>query len=135
MKPETWPAIWDLYTGFQKQGPNSAILIERYNLTAARAVPPGESALQNSLRHDAFAQAIVIPWYSDEALDGEAQAFGESVRRIWSDKMPTENPTYANFAHGDESLEAIYGESVPRLKDLKTKWDPKGVFSQWFSIK
>jgi hypothetical protein len=42
------------------------------------------------------------------------------------------NPAYANFAHGDESLEAIYGSSLPKLREVKKKWDPKGVFGQWF---
>ena len=39
-----------------------------------------------------------------------------------------------NFAHGDESAEEIYGESLPRLRDLKGRWDPEGRFDQWFPI-
>ena len=41
---------------------------------------------------------------------------------------------YMNFAHGDESLEEIYGQSLPRLRELKQQWDPQGVFNQWFPI-
>ena len=43
--------------------------------------------------------------------------------------------SYANFAFGDETNTAIYGSSLPKLKILKKKYDPKGVFSQWFPIK
>ena len=136
MQPETWPEIWDLYKSFQAKGPNSAVLIERYNLTEARKRPAADVAFNPKLRDPAFAQAIVIPWYSDAALDREAIGFGKKVRDIWSDAADaTQNPTYANFAHGDESLEAIYGSSLPRLRELKKKWDPKGVFGQWFPIK
>ena len=42
--------------------------------------------------------------------------------------------SYMNFAHGDEPLEEIYGESLPRLKELKRQWDPQGRFNQWFPI-
>ena len=41
---------------------------------------------------------------------------------------------YMNFANGNEPLEEIYGESLPRLRELKGKWDPEGVFNQWFPI-
>ncbi|GKT50090.1 FAD-linked oxidoreductase azaL [Colletotrichum spaethianum] len=135
MKPETWPAIWNLYTEFQAKGPNSAVLIERYNLTKAQSAPKGSAALQEALRRDAFAQAIVIPWYTDAALDAEAQDFGSKVRDIWSYSSPaTKNPTYVNFAHGDETAEAIYGSSLSRLRELKKKWDPSGAFDQWFQV-
>jgi FAD/FMN-containing dehydrogenase len=41
---------------------------------------------------------------------------------------------YVNFAHGDEPLEEIYGDSLPRLRELKQKWDPENRFNQWFNI-
>ncbi|KAK2610114.1 hypothetical protein N8I77_003569 [Diaporthe amygdali] len=137
MKSETWPEIWDLYTEFQKQSgaENSAVLIERYNLTKAQSVPAGSAAFQEELRQEAFAQAIVIPWYEDAALDAQAEAFGSQVRDIWSfSSNATSNPTYINFAHGDEELQAIYGSSLDRLKTLKQQLDPSGVFGQWFKI-
>ncbi|KAJ4405223.1 hypothetical protein N0V91_005382 [Didymella pomorum] len=135
MQPYTWPQIWELYKDFQAKGPNSAVLIERYNLTKARTLPGGDVSLNKALREGAFAQAIVIPWYNDAALNDEALHFGRTVRDIWSDEEDArQNPTYANFANGDESLEAIYGESLPRLRELKRKWDPEGVFGQWFAI-
>lgn len=41
---------------------------------------------------------------------------------------------YANFAFGDETNKAIYGTSLAKLKTLKKKYDPRGVFNQWFPI-
>ncbi|KAF2623315.1 FAD-binding domain-containing protein [Macroventuria anomochaeta] len=117
------------------KGPNSMVLIERYNLTKARSVPAGNAAFNPALRDSAFAQAIVVPRYTDAVLDAEANKFGKKVQNIRSDNVDAmKNPTYASFAHGGESLEAIYGTSLPKLRELKRKWDPKGVFGQWFPI-
>lgn len=136
MQAQKWPEIWDLYKTFQAKGPNSAVLIERYNLTKARAAPSGSAAMNEKLRTEAFAQAIVIPWYTDATMDGEATTFAEKVRALWSYTAdPKSNPSYINFAHGDETPEAIYGSSLARLKQLKKKYDPAGAFSQWFTIK
>ncbi len=41
---------------------------------------------------------------------------------------------YVNYAHGDESLDAVYGDSLQRLIKLKRKYDPEGRFSQFFPI-
>lgn len=38
--------------------------------------------------------------------------------------------TYVSYARGDESQEALYGRrKLERLRALKKRWDPKGVFS------
>ncbi|KAH7084837.1 hypothetical protein BKA63DRAFT_401906 [Paraphoma chrysanthemicola] len=84
MQAKKWPEIWELYKEFQAKGPNSAVLIERYNLTKANAAPAGSAAFNERLRKEAFAQAIVIPWYTDASLDAEAEAFGAKVRALWS---------------------------------------------------
>ena len=42
--------------------------------------------------------------------------------------------SYVNFAHGDEPLENIYGENLPKLQALKNKYDPQNRFNQWFDI-
>ncbi|KAI0533297.1 FAD-binding domain-containing protein [Xylaria digitata] len=35
---------------------------------------------------------------------------------------------YVSYAHGDERLERIYGDSLPRLVALKKQWDPENIF-------
>lgn len=96
MKADTWPEIWDLYSDFHAKpaAQNSAVLIERYNLTEAQSVSKGSAAMNEGLRTEAFAQAIVIPWYEDVALDMEAEEFAAKVRQIWSaPEDARENPT------------------------------------------
>jgi hypothetical protein len=93
MQAQKWPEIWKLYKEFQAKGPNSAVLIERYNLTKANSAPSGSAALNDKLRREAFAQAIVLPWYTDAGLDAEAEKFGEKVRSLWSyTGNPKNNP-------------------------------------------
>ncbi|KAH9881459.1 hypothetical protein IAQ61_000184 [Plenodomus lingam] len=136
MSANKWPEIWELYKGFQAKGPNSSILIERYNLTHAMSVPVGSAAMNEDLRRNgAFSQAVVIAWYDDASMDAEAEAFGSKVRSLWTrSNNPRNDPTYPNFAHGDETQTAIYGSSLPKLKTLKSKYDPIGAFGQWFPI-
>jgi FAD/FMN-containing dehydrogenase len=99
MQAQKWPEIWELYKKFQAKGPNSAVLIERYNLTKANTAPSGSAAMNEKLRTEAFAQAIVIPWYTDASLDAEAEEFGQKVRALWSytpGGNPKNNPAYVH---------------------------------------
>lgn len=42
---------------------------------------------------------------------------------------------YANYAHGDETVEQIYGrKKLPRLAALKKMWDPDNVFGYHFPL-
>lgn len=34
---------------------------------------------------------------------------------------------YPNYTLGDEPVESIYGENLPKLKKLRKKYDPKGL--------
>jgi hypothetical protein len=42
---------------------------------------------------------------------------------------------YINFCHGNEPLEEVFGESLPRLRGLKKVWDPENRLNQWFNIR
>ncbi|KAI6358504.1 hypothetical protein MCOR31_009845 [Pyricularia oryzae] len=99
------------------------------------SVGRGATAVHDELRFNSFGRAVVIPWYKDAALDGQALDFASQVRDIWSGPAGGKrNPAYINFAHGDEDLAAIYGSSLPRLQELKKRYDPNNVFGQWFSL-
>lgn len=137
MSAQKWPEIWDLYKGFQAKAVNTAILIERYNLTQAQSMPVGSAAMNEDLRRNgAFAQALVIPWYDSVSMDAEAEAFGSRIRSLWTRSgNPRNDPTYSNFANGDETQTAIYGSSLARLRTLKRRYDLKGAFGQWFPIR
>ncbi|RBR19352.1 hypothetical protein FVER53590_08427 [Fusarium verticillioides] len=64
-------------------------------------------------------------------IDNALARFGEEIRRdVAATSGYPEITTFVNYAHGDETLEQIYGkEKLARLAALKKMWDPKAVFS------
>ncbi|KAH7386628.1 FAD binding domain-containing protein [Phaeosphaeria sp. MPI-PUGE-AT-0046c] len=134
MDPKTWRDVWHKYVEFQQKpgAHGSVILLEAY--------PPCKSKLNgaapSSFPHRSVRfNAAVMPWYDDEALDEEGVTFGKAVRELWQKNSGLgSNASYVNFLHGDEPLEEIYGDSLPRLQELKHKWDPENKFNQWFNI-
>jgi hypothetical protein len=94
MSAQKWPEIWELYKAFQAKGPNSAVLIERYNLTKAASMPVGSVAMNEALRRGAFSQEIVIRWYDDASLNGKALEYGSKVKALWTrTQNPMNDPT------------------------------------------
>jgi hypothetical protein len=41
----------------------------------------------------------------------------------------------ANIGSGDEKLQSLFGENLPRLKELKRLYDPKCRFDKWYPIR
>jgi FAD/FMN-containing dehydrogenase len=70
----------------------------------------------------------VVGWKGTQRKSGQGSEKRSSVANL------TWKKRYINFGHGDESLEEIYGKSLPRLRELKRKWDPQNRFNQWFNI-
>jgi hypothetical protein len=62
-------------------------------------------------------------------VEKAANALAESLRADFAATSGYPDlSVYVSYAHGDEKLEQIYGDSLPRLVALKKKWDPKNVF-------
>ena len=40
----------------------------------------------------------------------------------------------ANIGSGDEKLQSMFGENLPRLKELKRLYDPGCIFDKWYPI-
>ncbi|KAI0204444.1 FAD binding domain-containing protein [Astrocystis sublimbata] len=135
MVPSKWRQIWDAYVAFQKLpgAAMSGVLLEVYDLTKAKSVPSSSSAFPyRDVRFNAFA----IPWYDDSSLDAQAAEFGNTVRDLLRSSSNSPRPqTYVNFAYGDEALDVIYGDSLPKLRSVKNQYDPTNVFNQWFNIR
>ncbi|KAL4908421.1 hypothetical protein BDW74DRAFT_175103 [Aspergillus multicolor] len=67
---------------------------------------------------------------TDIALADRAAAFANSAVELFNATSGFDGlKLYANYAHGDEGLDAMYGaEKLPRLLELKREWDPKNLF-------
>ncbi|KAK6535883.1 hypothetical protein TWF281_000133 [Arthrobotrys megalospora] len=139
MDPKAFKNIWDAYVKFlNKNGVDkvgrSAVLVECYSYVTARAIDRSSTAYPH---RDVNFQAVILAWYDDKAFDKEAEKLGTYVRDQWlSTSGLHRDHVYVNFARGDETLNTIYGESwrTRKLTTVKSKWDPKGRFSQYFPI-
>lgn len=74
----------------------------------------------------------------NSTLDEFARDWARQTRDLWNQGQPDLQPsTYVNYAHGDESLESIYGYETWRLEKLrllKAKYDPEGRFNYYNPI-
>jgi hypothetical protein len=90
-----------------------------------------EFFIMQSLTHKSHRNFNILFNEGDTVTDAASNALGVDLR---SDLAATsgfpELTVFVNYAHGDETLEQIYGkEKLPRLAALKKKWDPQQVFS------
>jgi FAD/FMN-containing dehydrogenase len=71
-------------------------------------------------------------------LDSIAIKFGKEVRRMLHEADgSTELHAYVNYAHGDETLQEMYGYEdwrQQKLKALKKEYDPHGKFNFYAPI-
>jgi hypothetical protein len=74
----------------------------------------------------------------NSTLDVTAIKAGKELRRILHDAdESSELYAHVNYAHGDETLEEVYGFEELRqqhLKVLKAEYDPSGMFNYYVPI-
>ncbi|KAI0108565.1 Glucooligosaccharide oxidase [Nemania sp. FL0031] len=69
----------------------------------------------------------------------ETESAGETVAQaIRSDYAETGGydglAVYVSYAHGDETLEQLFGSNLPKLTQLKQKYDPNNVFAYYHAL-
>ncbi|KAI0403715.1 FAD binding domain-containing protein [Xylaria palmicola] len=137
MDPTAWRNIWNEYTTFFGKYPEAnqtTLLIECYPTVEAAKSVANDGTSSFPFR-DIKCHAVTIPWYTSPSLDCAANQFGRNVRKYLTASAGTSSTSsYINFAHGDESLPQIYGSSLPKLQELKQKYDPNKRFNQWFPL-
>lgn len=71
-------------------------------------------------------------------MDSYAIAFGDKLREaLHKADGSTDMHSYVNYAHGDETLQELYGFEpwrLTRLKTLKKKYDPERHFDFYSPI-
>ena len=112
----------------------SALLFEAYSLEAVKAVPDASTSFPHRADNILASPEVVYP--PNPANDAAAVSFGRELRTIL--EAGTGNKplhAYVNYAHGDESLQAIYGYDTWRLEKLsglKAVYDPLNRF-RWYA--
>jgi FAD/FMN-containing dehydrogenase len=109
----------------QISSPHSAILLFPFN-GPLNALPESHSAVGN--RNAAALINITASW---EKAEDDARCI-EWARAAWRDlRRFSTGGTYVNFLteeeHGDR-IQAAYGANLPRLAQVKAKWDPGNLF-------
>ncbi|KAF5589168.1 hypothetical protein FPANT_6383 [Fusarium pseudoanthophilum] len=129
----TWEAVASKLATFYARYPHarsSSLLYEFFPNQAMAAIPLDETAFP---RRDttAYINLILTSSIHNREMDNALARFGEEIRRdVAATSGYPEITTFVNYAHGDETLEQIYGkDKLPRLTALKKIWDPKEVFS------
>jgi FAD/FMN-containing dehydrogenase len=118
-------AIRTLVTAFQEcPSPMSHIVLEHFHGAASR-VPVASTAC--AMRVTGFNVVIISQWLSD----GETERNVRWARQTYAALTPYLAPTrYVNYLEDDASDPAAtaYGPNLPRLRELKTKYDPDNFF-------
>ncbi|EEA25174.1 hypothetical protein TMatcc_006604 [Talaromyces marneffei ATCC 18224] len=116
-------ALADLWTQHPAAA-NAILSIEIFSPQTALTVPDWETAYP--WRDTAVQIILNFPVNDDTVTDFAKQWVPEFTETGGFN----ESRVYVSYAHGDESLVEKYGKrKLPRLLDLKKKWDPKGLFS------
>jgi hypothetical protein len=128
---------------FKMMGPDdagSALLLECFPTEKLSAVPSDGTAFSN--RGKFFNCTLAMRWKDpakDEIIKQWIKKLMEEVKVI---ETKTSNERGEVFVEGgyanhnleeDKATEAFKG-NLPRLKEIKKKWDPKGRFNKWFPI-
>ena len=106
----------------------SVFLLEGYSTQAVQAVDERTTAFPH--REDNILVTSYVQYKPDPALYSAAEELGKKMRAYLQEGSddPTHLRAYVNYAHGDESLEEVYGWDEWRLKklrELKALWDPE----------
>lgn len=130
---ETFATVDDFYTTWPDARATASVL-EIFPNQAVIAKPHDFNAY---VWRDAKAFISVSAAYSDAGLQNQTvldagDQLGATLRASWTEQggyREYGGACYINYAHGDESLQTIYGDKLPRLIQLKQKWDPSNVFA------
>ncbi|KAI3331320.1 FAD-binding domain-containing protein [Ustulina deusta] len=130
----TLQTVFEKLTRFLIDHPDArstSMQVETFPNQAALAVPAESTAYpwRDALAH--FALVFTLDSSRNVATTRAASKLGPEIRSDISRTSGYPGLTvYLNYAHGDEPIESIYGrEKLPRLANMKRRWDPDNVFS------
>jgi FAD/FMN-containing dehydrogenase len=130
-------AVYDRFSAVTAANPAfgySFVVWESYATHGVKAVADEATAVAD--RSDEMLVAPMIIYPPDVGLDEEAERFGKELRSLLLEGRE-ELHAYVNYAHGDESLEEVYGHQgwrLDRLRKLKKQYDPENRFGFYSPI-
>lgn len=128
-------AALDIYATLPAELSDSIVLLEAYSTNRVLSIPDGSTAYP-----DRFNQILASPlltYAPNASLDDIAASYGKRIRAALLLGSGQPLHTYINYAHGDESIEALYGYEkwrVRKLRKLKAEYDPLSRFQYYAPI-
>ncbi|KAI0409686.1 FAD-binding domain-containing protein [Xylaria palmicola] len=129
---ETHLSVFDKFDDFMKQYPDSrssALIFETFSNHATLTVPNEKTAYPwRDARGNYMLQ--LRRTNLDNPFGASVNDFAKELRAdlVASSGYP-ELSAYVSYTYGDETLEQKFGrDKLPRLIELKKKWDPENVF-------
>ena len=120
-------------------GPSRVVLELRYSGVTASVPVDAMAYAGRQQRCLIVADAQYDHASLDTAMRSEVRTMIENLReRIAKNTGKPEADEVvlnANIGNGDEKLQSLFGENLPRLKELKRLYDPKCRFDKWYPIR
>jgi hypothetical protein len=143
LKSFNYAAMKDVYdhyaaiTAAQPAFAYSFVVWESYSTQAVKAVPDEATAVAD--RDDNMLVAPIVIYPPNSESDDEAAKFGKKLRAFLLKGSGNEKElhAYINYAHGDESVEEVYGHQkwrLEKLRRLKKQYDPANRFGFYSPI-
>ncbi|KAL3477602.1 FAD-binding domain-containing protein [Aspergillus californicus] len=136
LNADTWSLVFDKFAAYLESNPagvESGIAFETWPNTAAVAVDDDTTAYP--WRETSTYIMIQFTWDPTSADAASIETISNDLGvELRADLVSTAGwddlTVYVNYAHGDETLEQMYGANkLPRLAKLKKKYDPNGLFN------
>ncbi|KAL7622063.1 hypothetical protein AAE478_007564 [Parahypoxylon ruwenzoriense] len=106
----------------------SVFLLEGYSTQGVQAIDGKSTAFPH--RDDEILATSYVQYKPNATVDPIADVFGRKLQAhlLEGSDDPAHLRAYVNYAHGDESLQEMYGWEkwrLEKLRKLKAQWDPK----------
>ncbi|KAJ2997448.1 hypothetical protein NUW58_g649 [Xylaria curta] len=127
---DTFNSAFEKYDTFYRANPDGRMSIGMFETFPKPAVTALNQETSYPWRASKGNFMFLMSW--PELGNEVEQPANDLARAMREDFVATSGypnlSVYVSYAHGDEKLEQIYGDSLPRLVALKKKWDPKNIF-------
>ncbi|KAJ5240713.1 uncharacterized protein N7469_002304 [Penicillium citrinum] len=115
----------------------STIVFELIPYARVNEVPTDATAYAN--RGPYYNVAIMFRW-RDHELDSKMASLGRSfIRKLGRETgvasiVGSGVGVYANYAGPEFSAKELFGDNLPRLQELKKRYDPQNMFRKWHNL-
>ncbi|KAF9559582.1 FAD-binding domain-containing protein [Agrocybe pediades] len=136
--PDMMLDVWQKWVAFTEENPDARATSILWELSGAdRIADVASDATAFHARDPHFWVAIQgrsISESSEAVMRSFVAKTANEIRQFNTRKAGKDAGFFLNFAQGDETLEEVHGPNLPKLKKLKAKYDPKGLWRKGIYI-